>query len=86
MEADGRVADGRVAPTPFNRCKRILYVNATSTSSESAFSSQVVSLLSSMQSRAIPPANQLDAIFFLNQNRAYLFNMHHSRVVVESRC
>ena len=30
-------------------------------------------------------ANQLDAILFLNQNWAYLFNMHHPRVVVESR-
>ena len=66
--------------------KTILYVNATSTSSKSAFSWRVVSLrLSSMQSRAITPANQLDAILFLNQNRASLFNMHHPRVVFESR-
>ena len=65
--------------------KRILYVNTTSTISESAFSSRTVSLLSSIQCRAIPPANQLDAILFLNPNGAYLFNMHHPCVVVDSR-
>ena len=81
------VADGRVAPTPFNRCQEnsVCERHLKPAPRVHAFSLRVVSLLSSMQSRAIPPANQLDAILFLNQNWAYLFNMHHPRVVVENR-
>ena len=50
-------ANGRVAPTPSVIAKWIICVNASSTSSESAFSSLVLSLLSSRERPSLQQIN-----------------------------
>ena len=87
MEADGSVADGIVAPTPFNRCQEnsICERHLNQLRECVFFAGGFVAIQHEEQGHPSRPANQLDAILFLNQNRAYLYNMHHPRVVVESR-